>query len=256
MEIPKFKNKGEHISFLVENKDVLIAQKKAELKRADGVVCDGEPFTAVVKSGADDDTLTVKAAINTTNVLDSHDDVHINGLWSKSLKENKMIMHIQEHEMKFSKIISDGKDLKAKAVMMPFKDLGVKYDGETQVLLFESKVKKERNAYMYNQYKAGNVKNHSVGMRYVKLFLAVNDDDYKAEKDIWDKYYPVIANKELADSKGYFWAVTEAKVIEGSAVPIGSNQVTPTMEITEPEKSTRKEPSKDTQKNLMLNYII
>ena len=62
------------------------------------------------------------------------------------------------------------------------------------------------------------------------------------EFEAWEKYYPMIANKELADSKGYFWAVKEAKMIEESAVPVGSNSITPTLENnmkSEPEKSTQ-----------------
>ena len=112
---------------------------------------------------------------------------------------------------------------------------------------------------MFKQYADGNVQNHSVGMRYVKLFLAVNDEDYKEEKSVWDKYYPTIANKEAAAAQGYFWAVTEAKVIEGSAVPIGSNQITPTIEVTEAAKdgtSKTIEPSKDThQDKLNINLL-
>ena len=43
---------------------------------------------------------------------------------------------------------------------------------------------------MYNQYLNGWVKNHSVGMRYVKMELAINSEaEYDAdEKAIWDKY--------------------------------------------------------------------
>ena len=78
---------------------------------------------------------------------------------------------------------------------------------------------------------------------------------YSSEKANWDKYYPMVANKELADQKGFFWAVTEAKVIEGSAVVKGSNECTPVMEI-EIEKqnieadpiTSNPEPSNDTQK--------
>lgn len=265
MEIPTFKNKAELFSFLVENKDILKTQKKAVIKYADGCVYASisESGEAINKAGIDTtdlDKIEVKAAINTTNILDSHDDVHIKGLWNKSLKENKMIMHLQEHKMEFSKIISDGKDLKASTKNMTFKELGYKFEGETQVLFFESIVKADRNLYMFKQYADGNVNNHSVGMRYVNLHLAVNDEDYKAEKAIWDKYYPTIANKEQADSRGYFWAVTEAKVIEGSAVPIGSNQVTPTIEVSEAAgkgTSTNIEPPENgTQtNNLMLNFI-
>lgn len=251
------------INEIVKNKETLIAQKKAVMKYADGCAYfTHSEKSSVNKAGVDVtnlDKIEVKAAINTTNILDSHGDVHIKGLWNKSLKENKMIMHLQEHTLKFDKIISDGKDLKASAKEMTFKELGYKYDGSTQVLFFESIVKRERNLYMFKQYAEGHVNNHSVGMRYVKLFLAVNDDRYEEEKKVWDKYYPTIANKEAADEQGYFWAVTEAKVIEGSAVPIGSNQVTPTIEISEAGKSTSEiiEPPKGTQQetNILLNYL-
>ena len=78
-------------------------------------------------------------------------------------------------------------------------------------------------------------------MRYVSFDLAINSEAEwdKEEKALWDKYYPVIANKELADERGYFWAVTEAKIVEGSAVVMGSNSATPTLE-------TKEEPSEDT----------
>jgi hypothetical protein len=104
---------------------------------------------------------------------------------------------------------------------------------------------------MFEQYAKGYVKEHSVGMRYVKLELAINSDNKwdVEEKEVWDKYYPEIANKEVADERGYFWAVTEAKIVEGSAVVKGSNYATPTISI-EAVKDTPiiTEPLKDTQK--------
>ena len=53
------------------------------------------------------------------------------------------------------------------------------------------------------------------------------DEDYETEKEVWDKYEPTVVNKD--DSRKYFFVVTEAKVIEGSAVPMGSNQFTPVL---------------------------
>ena len=85
---------------------------------------------------------------------------------------------------------------------------------------------------MFKQYANNYVDNHSVGMRYVKIFLAVNDPEYLDEFEVWSRYINSIVNAELANEKGYFYAVTEAKVIEGSAVPIGSNHVTPTRSVT------------------------
>ena len=100
---------------------------------------------------------------------------------------------------------------------------------------------------MFERYKNKKVKNHSVGMQYVKLMLAINSDDYPTEKEIWDKYYPAIANKKAADDAGFFWAIKEAKALEGSAVPLGSNFATPTLE---PDNTTPKtiKPPAGTQK--------
>ena len=247
------------IADIVKNKETIMAQKKAVMKYADGCLYVSLNGDEVVPKAAIDvtdlDSIQVKAAINTTNILDSHGDVHIKGLWNKSLKENKMIMHLQEHKMSFDSIIADGEDLKPSTKDMTFKELGYKLDGDTQVLFFESTVKMERNLYMFKQYANGRVKNHSVGMRYVKMFLAVNDDNYKEEKAIWDKYYPTIANKEDVDAQGYFWAVTEAKVIEGSAVPIGSNQITPTIEVAAKSTTEIIEPPQGTQKKIIINLL-
>ena len=180
--------------------------------------------------------------------MDSHKDVHLPNIWKKSLKENKRIMHLQEHQSSsFDKIISSGDDLKAYTKTMSWKALGFNVDGNTQALVFDSTVKADRNKYMFNQYKEGYVDNHSVGMRYVKIAMAINSDEYPEEKAVWDKYYSEIVNNKEADDTGYFWAVTEAKVIEGSAVPMGSNPITPTLSTkTEPSDDTHKESREDT----------
>lgn len=238
--------KKELFQFLVDNKNKLIARKKAQIKHADGFMFASVSKVGVTKADGEGD-LTVKAVINTTNFMDSHSDVHLPGIWTKSLQENDNVMHLQEHRLEFSKIIADGEDLKAYPKTYTWKELGYKYEGNTQALIFDSRIKKDRNPYMYDQYRKGNVKNHSVGMMYVKIILAVNDEEYAAEYDAWQKYYPEIANKEVADEQGYFWAVKEAKVIEGSAVPIGSNTATPTLITEAADKGTSTEPPEGTQ---------
>ena len=256
MDIPTFKTKKELFDFLVENKSTLIAQKKSEMKRADAFTSHCffiEDTGNITKANAPilnpGKLIKTRLIINTTNLMDSHDDVHLPGLWNKSLKENRNIMHLQEHKMAFDSIISEGDDLKAYTKNYAWSDLGYKADSETQALVFDSNVRKNRNEFMHDQYSKGFVKNHSVGMHYVKLVLAINDEDHGAEFEAWEKYYPMIVNKELADAKGYFWAVKEAKVIEGSAVPLGSNHVTPTLENdikSEPLESTQDEPPEGT----------
>lgn len=265
LEIPKFAEKSELHKFLVQNKKTLIAQKKNIFKWGDGFayVSAGDYGKKLnsVKQVNNQGTgsvqglpsaIEVKAIINTTNWLDSHYDVHLPGLWDKSLSENKMIMHVQEHQSRsFEKIISDGDQLSAFVETLSWKSLGVSLNGKTQALVFDSTVLKERNEYMLNQYIKGWVKNHSVGMRYVNIVMCIDNPDNGAEFEAWEKYYPMIINKERADELGFFWAVKEAKIIEGSAVPLGSNVITPTMSVegkTQPSLGTVYDgPSDDTR---------
>ena len=236
----KFKTNKEIIAFIVKNKSELIAQKKSVVKHSDGFSFLGNANVIYNKKEAHKanepienpaNDLKVLAVINTTNWMDGHEDVHIPGLWTKTLQENKSNMHVQEHKSnEFSKIISSGTDLNASAINTTWKELGYDIEGTTQALMFDSTVRKSRNKYMHEQYSKGYVTNHSVGMRYVKLVMCVNDSDYGAEFEAWEKYIDQVTNKETAEENGYFWAVTEAKLIEGSAVPSGSNPMTPTLE--------------------------
>ena len=259
MITPEFENKNELLDYLSKNQNKIIAQKKAITKRGDEVLF-SFPAEFIKELGVKkainnmpieeiEEVLKVKAVINTTNWLDSHGDVHITGLWDKSLQENKYVMHLQEHEMKFDKIISDGDNLKAYVQNYTWKQLGANYTGKTQALIFDSTILEDRNEYMYEQYSKGYVKNHSVGMQYVKMYLCINDEGYSSEFDNWNKYFPLVANSEDATAQGYFWAVTEAKLIEGSAVPIGSNRITPTLDnnMKAEQSLSNNEPLKDTQ---------
>lgn len=238
---PEFKTKSELFRWIKANKALIMTEKKAQLKFAD-------PFTfqlfTIAKEGGiekadanpallDLNEFNVKVAINTTNFLDTCNDVHIPGLWKKSLSETKILYLLQEHKMQFDHIITDR--VQASAKMMNWKDLGFDYPGMSEVLVFDCQLEKSRNPFMCKEYALGRVKNHSVGMRYVKIELAMNSE-YQGdaeEKAVWDKYYPQIVNPDTADQCGYFFAVTEAKVIEGSAVPLGANSATPTISISE-----------------------
>ena len=256
----------EEIKYIFTNKELISSKKKNAIKRGDiiafGPISEENTNKEVSKAGIDlssmdMDTLRAKLVINTTNVIDSHMDCHIQGLWTKTLSESKTLYLLQEHEMEFDKIISDSvnDNLVATAETISWKKLGYPYNGKTEALIFDVQIKKDVNEYMFNLYKKGRVLNHSVGMRYVKMFLCIDSDEayYSSEKANWDKYYTQVMNKEIADEKGYFWAVTEAKVIEGSAVVKGSNEFTPVMEI-EIEKQAEQsleveEPTKVTQEN-------
>jgi len=238
--MPNFLTKKEQFDWLITNKLQILEGKKSSIKHSDCISVSTVKNNDLVNKAENSslvkkDEITVTAIINTTNLMDSHDDVHINCIWDKTLKENPRLIHLQEHLMQFDKIISDGSNLKAYVKDFSWLELGYSYQGSTQALVFESTIKQDRNPYMFNQYSKGYVKNHSVGMAYGDLELAINDPEYKAEFEIWQKYIDTIANKDYAESKGYFWAILEAKVIEGSAVPMGSNFATPTLDVKEVE---------------------
>lgn len=251
--IPEFANKQEALAWMRLNKSLLIRAKKAEYKKADAVfgsnTLKGDGKAAEVSKALGGEAadpvngiLYGKLIINTTNLLDSHNDVHIPGLWKKSLAENVDFIHLQEHDMAFDKVIAD--DAIGYTKSLSWKALGYNYPGNTQALVFDSTIKQERNEFMFGQYAKGFVKNHSVGMRYVKLFMCVNSPEkyWREEKDNWDKYYPEIANKDDFEDLYMFWAVTEAKIIEGSAVVKGSNHATPTYELSEAAKEGTSDP--------------
>jgi hypothetical protein len=238
IQIPNFMDKAELFDWLFENKAALVAQKKSAIKEADAIsyqaplVNDkGEACKSESEIPATATKIKVRSIINTTKIMDSHSDVHIDQLWNKSLKENKENYLCNQHNFSFEGIISD--NVKAFVKQMAWKELGFDFEGNTQALVFDSVIDKADNPMMFDKYRQGKVKNHSVGMRYVSLKMAINDDRYESEKATWDKYIDIVANKEDAEAQGYFWAVTEAKIIEGSPVVKGSNYATPTQRVEE-----------------------
>lgn len=238
---PKFETKDAMIDWLAEHSDDLIYEAKGTVKEADGIEMPTSmltDFKADAEKSSDgkivpieEGVIKARLVINTTNIMDSHKDVHIPGIWNKSLKENKRIKHKQEHGHRFKDIISDKDDLKAFTKNYEWKDLGYDVEGKTEALVFDSTIRKNRNEEMYREYKDGNVDNHSVGMMYGKMLFAANSDkeEHAQYKINWDKYYPMIVNQKEAEKTGFFWPVLEAKVREGSAVPDGSNPITPTL---------------------------
>lgn len=243
--IKSFDTLSEQLQWLYDNRKDLSAQRKAIAKRADSVsfisfpIDDkGERLKAEDISAAVE-KIRVKAVINTTGLFDSHSDVHIPGIWKKTLQEQKIFYLVNQHAFNFNGILSD--EVKAYTEEISWSDLGIKgLKGTTQALIFEAVLDKNSawfdnadNRKLFNLYKSGKVRNHSVGMRYIKEYFCINSDAYPDEKDNWDKYYPYVANKEEVDKKNFFWAVTEAKIIEGSAVVRGSNWATPTIETEE-----------------------
>lgn len=256
---------------LKDNKAALIAEKKFKLKFADAIsystVANNVKDVSVKELNTEDlvdlTSIKVSVVINSTNLMDSHNDVHMVGIWNKSLKEQKSLYLLQEHQMSFDKIITD--NLKASVKNLPWADLGYsELKGNSQALIFDAVIDANRNPFMFEQYLKGYVKNHSVGMQYINMTLCINSTEkyYVEEKANFDKYIIDVANKQNAIDAGFFWAVTEAKIIEGSAVVRGSNQATPTLSMTSTKEieadiiTSNNEPVKATQEQIRKQFFI
>jgi len=209
--------------YILDNKADLLDQKTGTIKHADFITS-----LPIFKSNRDE-VLERRVIINTTNIIDSHLDLHIPGIWDETLSKRPRLLYLQEHQREFKKIISDGKDLEAFTKEFTWKELGFNYEGNTEALTFDVKIRQDRNSFMFTQFKHGLVKQNSVGMRYKKVLLAVNDPDHEEEYENWKKYAPMVANKSILDEISFFFPVLEAEILEGSAVPLGSNSYTPVL---------------------------
>jgi len=250
-----FNSKEELHLALLENKDVLIDMKKSSVKHSDGSLLslkkeDGATKSIHLKDGF------FYPVINTTLFLDSHNDLHINNIWNKSVKEQQgLIYYLADHDLSVDKIIAHPQDIEISVKSIAWKDLGASYEGETQALVYKiskDKIRLESAKTIVNE----NIPiQNSVCMQYVKMLLCVDSKspDFLEEKANYDKYFPMMVNKE-ADISGYFWAILEAKIYrEGSMVIAGSNSLTPILQNFEAGKSTPKEkqePPNSTRKTI------
>ena len=227
--------KREEIKRLIANKNELIRLKKAELKKADIVEWSIPDFKTAFKSigetlKQDNDSEIYRTIVgNTYGFMDSHDDVHIKGIFTKSINENgNRVLHLHDHVHQLSAKV--GTPLKVYEKDLNWSDVGLDKSGMTTALLMDTRIEKARNENIFLDYKNGDINQHSVGMQYVKLELAVNDPEEKEEFAAWERYKGEVINIEKAEEQGYFWAVTEAKLIEISCVIKGSNELTPTLD--------------------------
>ncbi len=119
----------ESIKDVLANKELLYAKKTSTLKHGDvvfGSYGEVNHKTEVIKQDGNGQamelgTMKLGLCINTTNVIDSHMDCHIPGLWKKSLQEMKTLYLLQEHEMEFEYVIADNvnNDFTASTKKMP-----------------------------------------------------------------------------------------------------------------------------------------
>ncbi len=261
LEIPVNLKGADLHKWLVENKTELILQKKAFPKEAayfpiDVMEHEIKISESVLKAAStagiepNPDIVHIKAAANTAWWCDLVMDVLIDDCWAKTIEERKgAIPHLSDHTHKMEAIVGDVTKIYSQQIKL--KDLGLKgMSGSTQVLCMESDVQKSYNVKVFNLYKNKKVNQHSIGLQYTKILLCINNEDYKEEFANWNKYFSRIINKDFVTGVGYFYAVTEIKLLEVSAVLFGCNILTGTLETEskeQPEDTQRDEPSITTE---------
>ena len=202
--------------------------------------------------------------VNSSNILDSHRDLHVKGNWDKSVKEQQgKVYLVFDHQLKRNEIIAMKEDISMFTAEIPFSLIGKNYDGDTYALIYKVAKNKIVNKEAKEWLNDGYSLEASVRMQYVKIELAVNtnDTDSVKEKETFDKYIDVIANKNEFKDLDYFWVVKEAKnVQESSLVMFGSNSATGTIQENKTEAdvitSEKTEPSDDTQTTEMLKQLL
>jgi hypothetical protein len=264
LDLTKFAGQKDLFRYLVEKKTEIIDLKKSATKFAEPVSASHitkDTYKALSTSNVDDPTSgVIKRTIiaNTYNWMDSHYDVHVSGTFKKSITSKPLdkIFHLSDHEYKLTAKV--GKFTDVYEYKVQWSNLGINKFGYTEVLMADSDIMDSMHPRMFKAYLNNEVDQHSVGMQYVDITLAINDPENKAEFATWNEYYPMLGNKEKADESGFFWAVKEAKLFEISSVLEGSNELTPTLEnkIDPAAANQNTETSTDIQYEAHKNKIL
>lgn len=238
LTIPKDLKGKELATFLLTNKEALISEKKEMLMKHSDTLEFKSAVTVPKKVGALKDAsgentedplgsevIHVTAVANVFNYLDSQMDVLITDCCKRTLKERAgKFKQIHDHIYKLEAKIGEVTDVYTK--QMQLSEFGLTQPGNTQALIFEFDCYKSYNQQIFNQYKAGKVDQYSIGLQYVSIDLAIYDEESPKEMDFWNKYIDIIINKDVAVEAGYFFVVSEIRLLENSAVLFGANDLT------------------------------
>lgn len=233
VDIPEFQSKSELHAYLRSNVDKLIKQKKSMPIKSD--IFDWgclpvNPKQQIKEDGSSlgPDEIEVVNIANLSGWADSYMDVCIKDSWKKTIADRAIVYHLKNHNYSTDSIV--GKDAELFAKMMGLEYFGITDSTITkaQALMMRSIVPKEYDSKTYYLYRDNQIKQHSIGYWIISLKLCIDSelDEDAAYKSNWDKYYPEVINKEKVDKYGYFFALTEIRILENSCVLFGANEHT------------------------------
>ena len=235
-----FKDKKEMFKALIQSKDQIISSKKSQIYKSfeKGVSVKAKPIdiskVSVTNKEAFTDSNFYYIVVNTTKILDSHTDLHIDDLWNRSAKnQNKKNYLVDTHVMSLGTTIARKENVEIFVQEIPFSLIGSSLKGDTQALIYKIPKDKIINPLAKEWLDSGDDIEASVKMQYVDIEFAMDTDSPEDVfyKEKFDLYINQIANKkEYEEDYGditYFWVVKEAKNIgESSLVLQASNSET------------------------------
>ena len=249
-----FQSKEELFKQLKDNAELIIDEKKSLIQKScdKGISVNCKPLDVSKLSEeikgfkADDNYWYI--VTNTTRILDSHEDLHLDGLWKKSIDEQKGKNYLTaDHELKLADVIVRKEYVEMFTASIPYTLLGYSYSGNTQALIYKVPKDKVINKTAKDWLESGDSIEASVRMQYVTILLAMdsNAPEDAIEKKNYDDLIDTIANKADFDYIPYFFGIKEAKnVKESSLVVFGSNHVTGV--VSSNQKEIKEEPTEVT----------
>lgn len=229
VKIPALADKTATFAYLRKNVSQIIAQKKSLPIKSD--IFDWGCLPVNTKSQIKEDgsmlgpdEIEVNAIANLSGWCDSYMDVMIKDNWNKTISDKAIVYHLKNHEYSTDDIVGKNPELYTK--IMPMEYFGIKSDVQkAQALMMRSVVPRSYDSKTFLLYQDGQIKQHSIGLRYLQIALCLNsslEEDVSYKKS-WDKYYHIVINKDVVDNYGYFFAVIESQILENSAVLFGAN---------------------------------
>lgn len=207
------------ISYVKANLDTIIDAKKVEqysYNKGQAVSCktlNGSKFTVAEKAIEVDEAYWY-LVVNSTNILDSHDDLHINGIWNTTVKDQQGKNYLVDtHSITIDTTIVKKEHIEMFVAKVTFASLGMAYSGSTQVLVYKFRKDKVIDQKAKEWLESGDAIQASVRMQYVSLKFALdsNAPEDKEVKKNYDDYIGSIANKDDFEYIPYFFVITEAK---------------------------------------------
>lgn len=177
---------------------------------------------------------TVTGIFNSSFYIDSDLDMLLPGAATKSIQERGVgsvkgnkIKHLKDHD--WNKNIARLDVLEERRVTINGKEIeGIYHESFYPEAQDSTDLLIKIQAGMYDA--------RSIGFQYEKLVFCDRNSQDEDDVKNWNTYLPMAMNPEVAEESGYFWAVKEIKLWEGSDVSFGANELTPMLGVKSGDK--------------------